>query len=72
MQQTKGNHVLLQGFIALVFGFVHAVLYGTPFGEQLDLRLSESFFSLRGALPPPSEVAIVFIDQATLDKYQVS
>lgn len=59
---------LFQAGLAFVFAFLAIVVFASPVGQYLELSMLRSFFSLRGPLPPPSDVVLIAIDDRS---YQV-
>jgi|GEM_PF-1971271 len=59
-------HILM--ILAAGFGFGSALLWGSQIGLQTDRWMLRQFFQLRGPLAPPDNIAIVAIDDASLDQ----
>lgn len=45
--------------------FLHAYLFLSPFGQQLETSQTDVWFRVRGVRPPPPNLLLVSLDEAT-------
>lgn len=51
--------------VSIAAAVLHSRLYLSAFGQNLEVAQTDLWFALRGTQPPPSEVLLVTLDEAT-------
>lgn len=67
----KGRWLIILA-TAIVLVNLHAMLFVSYLGRRFEPTILDFWFKLRGALPPPAEVAVIALDDETYDRLNAS
>lgn len=65
------KNLAIKSLIALLVSFVTAFICSFPAVQDFEDGLADIWFSLRGKLPPPRDLAIIAIDERSYDQLKV-
>jgi len=64
--------LVLVGCLAIIVVLVHAAVFLSTFGQRMELRQTDLWFQIRGAVAAPKELVIVTIDESTYRELSLS